>query len=112
MGFASHMNQVCDVMRQTQSGVDAYGQPLQGWTIVQSGLRCRIEALSGKDILGSGVPEINGQVVTHRGFFPGTESILPRDKIVSGLSAYVVEFADRDVGAAGRHQECLLSEVV
>lgn len=114
MSFDAHMNQSCTLLRQTANEEDSYGQPVRGWTQVTNGLRCRVEAMSGKDISRSSskaVPLIDGQMVTHTGFFPMTIPLFRKDKVVVGTTAYIVQFADKDVGAAGHHQECLLSEV-
>ena len=113
----SLLKQRADILRVTHGAQDSYGQPTESYELLAYQEPCRIQALSTKDIAGlsnnsGSSPVIDGQVVTHKGFFMMRVAIGHKDKISVDTKNYLVAFANKDVAGAGHHQECLLSEVV
>ena len=86
--FDSLLNTSCTIRRYTLSGVDGYGQPVEIWAALSTGVPCRLQDLAGgeaAEVIGPGGTLI---VASHKMWLDSAADILEKDRV--DYAAYYV----------------------
>ena len=105
MSFIDLLNSRVKVQYFTEAE-DDYGGLTHTWTTRYSSMKCRIQAISGREqsLYGS-----EKTVVTHKMFCEGDKTLLTRDKILFGTREFNVVLV-RNIDELGHHKEVEMIE--
>ena len=86
--FKRLMNTTATIRRYSLSGVDAYGQPVETWAALSTGVACRLQDLAGgeaAEVVGPGGTLI---VASHKLWLDASVDIIEKDRV--DYAAYYV----------------------
>lgn len=106
MSFSTWLNTTCTIRRFTEGAADDYGQPAKSWANLATGVLCRLEPTSGKEIW------IDKQLVISNFtlFLLPAQDVTEKDEIVLGGETYNVLLVS-DAAGHGHHQELALQAI-
>ena len=107
MSIGLLLNQTCQISRNTAGSADVWGQPAESWDVVEGGVRCRIEGLSGREVR----EQLQGVSVSHNGYFLAGVDLHEADRVVVGTTSYEVLYVNTMPGGVANHVEAQLKEL-
>jgi len=107
MSYTSLLVNICTVERDTPGAATDYGTPSENWAAHLTDEPCRIQAISGVEIVvGAKV------VIANYKLFIGDVDITEQDRVVIGAVTYqVLLVSDRQDSSGVHHIECLMRTV-